>query len=488
MQLVRVSKSGGGGGGGSGTVTSVGLSVPQPSNPAFSVSNSPIISAGTIAVSANGNVDQYIDGTGALRNFPSTGGGGGQLFYFNGNTSQGVIGGNTYFQLGEAASTGAAANFTRSTTGVIARFITDVGSPNHLLVPSGLWLIDIFLSATGSGSNNAEMLAKIYIYDGATFTLIGTSITKQITTRSVEDLYVFGVSVSNVVTTATDRIAIEFEIVDANGKTVTLYTEGDSIGEVNTTYAIGISSLNGLTANTQNFAEGTAGTDFDIVSTGNTHTFNLPTASAANRGALNSADWTTFNDKQDAVGFTDVGTALATLADPFAVRYLQIAADNSVNVLTAAQLKAALGFITQIQSTTINNASNSVPLNISGLIVALEANSTYMGRMTIASGSPSTAGFPLTLTFPAGTTVNVGRISSTGSINAQNMSWQAATSGTALTPNLATAQNQVGYAEFQLYIAVGVTAGNFTPSFLSGSNGLNTTIYLGISSIQLEKL
>jgi hypothetical protein len=68
MQLVKVSKSGGGGGGGSGTVTSVGLSVPSPANPAFSVSNSPIISSGTIAISANGASSQYIDGTGALQN------------------------------------------------------------------------------------------------------------------------------------------------------------------------------------------------------------------------------------------------------------------------------------------------------------------------------------------------------------------------------------------------------------------------------------
>ena len=67
MGLVRVSKSGGGGGG-SGTVTSVGLSVPQPSNPAFSVSNSPIISSGTIVISANGASSQYVDGTGALQN------------------------------------------------------------------------------------------------------------------------------------------------------------------------------------------------------------------------------------------------------------------------------------------------------------------------------------------------------------------------------------------------------------------------------------
>jgi hypothetical protein len=42
---------------------------------------------------------------------------------------------------------------------------------------------------------------------------------------------------------------------------------------------------------------GTSGTDFAINSTGSTHTFNLPTASASNRGALSSGDWTTFNGK-----------------------------------------------------------------------------------------------------------------------------------------------------------------------------------------------
>ena len=49
----------------------------------------------------------------------------------------------------------------------------------------------------------------------------------------------------------------------------------------------------------QTLAVGTSGTDFDIVSSGNTQTFNLPTASAANRGALSSTDWSTFNGKQD---------------------------------------------------------------------------------------------------------------------------------------------------------------------------------------------
>lgn len=61
--------------------------------------------------------------------------------------------------------------------------------------------------------------------------------------------------------------------------------------------ASGISSLNGLTPSTQTFATGTSGTDFNISSATSTHTFNLPTASASNRGLLTSADWTTFNNK-----------------------------------------------------------------------------------------------------------------------------------------------------------------------------------------------
>ena len=74
----------------------------------------------------------------------------------------------------------------------------------------------------------------------------------------------------------------------------------------------GVTSINGLTATTQTFATGTSGTDFAISSTTSTHTFNLPTASAVNRGALSSADWTTFNSKQDTISLTTTGSSGAS--------------------------------------------------------------------------------------------------------------------------------------------------------------------------------
>lgn len=66
----------------------------------------------------------------------------------------------------------------------------------------------------------------------------------------------------------------------------------------------GIVTLSGETGATQTLAVGTTGTDFALVSGTNTHTFNLPTASASNRGALSSANWSTFNSKQATIGVT----------------------------------------------------------------------------------------------------------------------------------------------------------------------------------------
>jgi hypothetical protein len=65
----------------------------------------------------------------------------------------------------------------------------------------------------------------------------------------------------------------------------------------------GITTLNTLTATTQTFATGTTGTDFNISSATSTHTFNLPSASATNRGALTSSDWSLFNGKENALTF-----------------------------------------------------------------------------------------------------------------------------------------------------------------------------------------
>ena len=66
----------------------------------------------------------------------------------------------------------------------------------------------------------------------------------------------------------------------------------------------GITAINSLTGAAQTLTTGTTGTDFAIVDSGVDHKFNLPTASATNRGALSSTDWTTFNGKYNLPSLT----------------------------------------------------------------------------------------------------------------------------------------------------------------------------------------
>lgn len=80
---------------------------------------------------------------------------------------------------------------------------------------------------------------------------------------------------------------------------------GSAWQKIDNSDIVGIQSLNGLTFNTQTFDVATSGLDFNISSSGSIHTFNLPTASATNRGALSSTDWSTFNNKYNLPSLTN---------------------------------------------------------------------------------------------------------------------------------------------------------------------------------------
>jgi hypothetical protein len=326
-----------------GTVTSVAATVPNPTNPAFSVNVPNPTTTPSIDITANGVVSQYVRGDGSLANFPLGGGGGASVnYYLNGSISQGTIGGNQYFQMSRVPVLGPGTNFTRTNAqgnGYIAQFITDAGDPNLLAIPSGNWNFETYFNAS-SGGGNPSFYIELYKYDGATFTLISTGSTnpEAITGGTVVDLYVSALAVPSTVLAATDRLAVRI-FVTTSGRNITLHTEDNNLCQIITTFTTGLNALNGLTAQVQNFATGTSGTDFGISSASTTHTFNLPTASATNRGALSTADWTAFNGKFN----TPTGTtsqyvrgdgSLASL--PFE---LVVAASDETTALTAGTAK-----------------------------------------------------------------------------------------------------------------------------------------------------
>ena len=374
--------------GGGGTVSSVGLTMPS----AFTVTGSPVTTSGTLAVTGAGLATQYVRGDGQLANFPTTSGGGSSVsYYLNGSINQGTIGGSTYYQMSKTAIFGAGTDFTRTNAagnGLIAQFITDVNDPNVLLIPGGNFNLELYFSASSSGGS-PSFYVELYKYDGSTFTLLATDVAtpEGITNGTTIDAYFTALAVPATVMTLTDRLALRV-FVTTSGRTIKLHTEDSHLSQVITTLSTGVNAINGITAQVQNLATGIAGSDFAISSAGSTHTFNLPTASAANRGALSSADWSTFNGKQNSIGLTTVGTNLATLPDPSAVRYLRINADNTVSALTLAQLKTDLSLgsdFTVVAGSNVVNVGTAFE-DVTGLSFAVTANKTYKWRATISFG------------------------------------------------------------------------------------------------------
>jgi hypothetical protein len=196
---------------------------------------------------------------------------------------------------------GAGTDFTINANGYIQSFITDASVPNQLLIPAGNWNFEMYFSAS-SGGGSPSFYIELYKLSAGTLTLLASnSATPEgITNGTAIDLYTTAVAVPSTVLLAADRLAIRVYVLHSS-KTITLHTEDNHLCQVITTFSTGINALNGLTAQVQNLAVGTSGTDFAISSVSATHTFNLPTASAANRGALSAADWAIFNGKQAAI-------------------------------------------------------------------------------------------------------------------------------------------------------------------------------------------
>jgi hypothetical protein len=337
-------------------ITSIGLTMPS----AFSVANSPLTANGTIAVTGAGVASQYIRGDGTLADFPTSGGGGSSVsYYLNGGTSQGTIGGTTYYEMSKTAVIGTGVDFAKSGDGFIVAFLTDANDPAQLNIPAGNWNYEIYASMSSNGGT-PQMYAELYKYDGTTFTLISTSSNEILYDGTALNLYTFAMAVPATSLTLTDRLAVKLYSTNSGGKTTTIHTQDGHLCQIITTFSTGITALNGLTAQVQYFQTGTSGTDFNISSTTATHTFNLPTASAANRGALSSADWSVFNAKQNAITLTTTGTSGAATLVGATLNIPQYqAAGTYVNNVSATAPLSSTGGISPDISISQSNASTN---------------------------------------------------------------------------------------------------------------------------------
>jgi len=180
----------------------------------------------------------------------------------------------------------------------------------------------------------------------------------------------------------------------------------------------GLTAINSLTGAVQTLTTGTTGTDFAISSSGTTHTFNLPTASASNTGKLSSTDWSTFNTAytdrlkwdggatglvaatgRTSLGATIVGGNLFTLSNPSAITFIRINADNTISTLDASTFRTAIGAGTSSTNGTVTSVS-ALTLGTSGTDVS-------------SSVANSTTTPVITLNIPTASASNRGALSST---------------------------------------------------------------------------
>jgi len=169
-----------------------------------------------------------------------------------------------------------------------------------------------------TGADHKVNIGDVYASGNSTKITIDDAISKTSITKALR-LSNYGAGTHTG--TATYNLA-----VDATGNVIESSLSGGS----------GISTLNTLTGSSQSFAAGTSGTDFNISSSGTTHTFNIPDASTSARGLVTTGSQN-FSGIKTFTGSVNANAGLSvTGSTAFIQQVLQITNPNAGVVIGAS--------------------------------------------------------------------------------------------------------------------------------------------------------
>ncbi|ADQ79237.1 hypothetical protein Palpr_1089 [Paludibacter propionicigenes WB4] len=269
-----------------------------------------------------------------------------------------------------------------------------------------------------------------------------------------------------------------------------------------------ITSINGLTNASQTISTGTSGTDFNVQSSGSTHTFNLPDASSSQRGALISTDWKTFNDK---IGSVTGSTPAAVSTSGTTATILNTGAYWNANQINSGSVPASASYIATntngqlvgattpvttitgttdqvIASSSTGDVTLSLPQSIASTSSPTFSGLTVSGLNSKGLVTNSSAGVLSTTTGTGFVTINgsgdVVYDNSAYLKNNESITFTAsgditgtASGTTALSPALTIGSNAVTYSKLQ-QVAGSSLIGNATGSL---ANAQNITLGTGLS-------
>ena len=248
--------------------------------------------------------EQYLKGDGSIGNNTlhteiSTSG----ITYYLNAEGNGVIDGITHHQLGaKISSLEKLLSYTNSSLqdGLITAFISDLNSPNQILIPIGRWSLDIYASCYKCNERDICIYVELCKYSGGSVIPLAKSEDVKIINPDC-DIYTIPIDINKEIELLKeDRIVLKIFSRNIGNSKINIHL-GNQTSVLRTNISNAITSLNGITAPIQAFKFKDEGLDVSIKSEGYTHYFNIPTSSDKSRGLLSPNDYKRFSEKQDKI-------------------------------------------------------------------------------------------------------------------------------------------------------------------------------------------